>query len=192
MWKLIETIGTGASMRDQSTQTSPMELVRKETVTVGTQTLHLMEEDKIRIRKINDMLDSDGDLSLLHELVNESWPVQCYAKTTTEKGSILEQERRDLVVICDVGSKLSNLMQELCDTNVQLAKLMNKEGMTPQKMYVLRQHDLLTCEDEPKRSKDTDRITYLCKVNPQEEEMDKTRNILEVLTKGQGKVRGMR
>ncbi|XP_066157687.1 uncharacterized protein [Euwallacea fornicatus] len=70
-------------------------------------------------------------------------------KDTLSTGSIFDIEDRDLVIIFDEESESSKLIQELSDTNIELAKLINKGDMIYHRMYMLRQHDSLICEDEP-------------------------------------------
>ncbi|XP_066157699.1 uncharacterized protein [Euwallacea fornicatus] len=186
MGEFLDTIGDkmGVTLKDQDTQTVIGGITAPEKRSEGTQTVETSEEDIVQMDKINGMLDSEGDLGVIHEMIGEKWPIQCYKRTTTEKGSILDQEDRDMVIIHDCGpDESSRFIEELCEFNAQLEKLIKKDGMKAHLLYELRQHDMLTCEEEPDHRSDTDRIIYLCKLDHETGGCDKTKNILDILAK---------
>ncbi|XP_066157698.1 uncharacterized protein [Euwallacea fornicatus] len=199
IWALLDGIKGGTMKEEIGCQTEQMEgvstaaMVKKTTTTMGTQTdLPTSEEERLRVAKITAIMEKaeNEDIGQLHELVTMAWPTESYRRTSTEKGSILEQEDRDIVVISDVENMgTSKLMQELAETNNQLAKLINKNGMEPKKLYVLKQQDTLICENSEETRKNVDRHIFLAKVSHDSTGERKTEEMMEVLSKIKAKAR---
>lgn len=170
--------------REMDTNTNIEEQTRVSMKSCGTQTecLEVTEEERMIEEKIEQIRMQELTAEKIVETVNLAWPSTCYKKTKAEKGSILDQESRDVVIIADMAYGQSKLLHELAETNTKLGKIIKEDKLTTNKLYTLEQCETLSLGDEEETEK-LNRHIYLVKTEPDITGTDKILNVMDNLKK---------